>query len=340
MRGTRGRRYLVPLMSVALSLIVAVNLQAATNFFDNAWPPATLWVDTTITATGGSTFTTTTVPSGGVGNGPYRQTTNNYFGSSAIVAAHTAPLFASYVPSMTGAITSIDFSFYGKSFNGPQVGYWLLIVQNSTYYRIGPPDIVVANSWTSFSNPGLTAGSFTVLSGPGPAQPDFSCTGSMIQFGFVTGNSNPSGNSSTPITTTSGIDNWSVTVNSDTPCCTLTGNIVSGCCLGQVPCPGSATQSDFYSFLASVTFAGSAACNLTVTSSTSGVVIESLGPATLTTGANFVTGTFAAPQTSGNYSLTFSCSGAGGLRCSTTLTAAPPCCPASCPWQPASRRSG
>jgi hypothetical protein len=328
MQGTRGRRYLVPLVSVALSLVVAANLQAQTNFFDSIWPPTTTWVDIPISATGGSTFKTTTMPSGGVGNGPYYQTTNNYFGSSVIIAAHAAQ-FASYVPSTQGPIASIDFSFYGNSFAGPQVGYWLLIVQNHTYYRAGPVDNVAANSWTSFSNPGLTAGSFTVLSGPGPAQPDFSCTGSLIRFGFVTGNSIPNGTA--PATTTSGIDNWSVTVNSGTPCCTLTGNIVSGCCLGQVPCPGSATPSDFYSFLASVTFPGSAACTLTVTSSTSGVVIESWGPATLTPGANFVTGTFSAPQTSGNYSLTFSCSGAGGPSCSTTLTAALPCCPASCP---------
>ncbi|HXO30038.1 MAG TPA: SBBP repeat-containing protein, partial [Thermoanaerobaculia bacterium] len=105
-----------------------------------------------------------------------------------------------------------------------------------------------------------------------------------------------------------------------------TSGFVSGCCLGPVPCPGATTASDFYSFLATVTLAGTASCTETVTSATAGVVVESSGPSTLAAGLNLVTGTFSAPQTSSPFSLTISCSGASGVLCSTTLTAPLPAC--------------
>lgn len=107
---------------------------------------------------------------------------------------------------------------------------------------------------------------------------------------------------------------------------TCTSSFVSGCCLGPVPCPGATAASDFYSFLATVTLAGTASCTETVTSATTGVVVESSGPSTLAAGINLVTGTFSAPQASSPFSLTISCSGASGVLCSTTLTAPLPAC--------------
>lgn len=108
--------------------------------------------------------------------------------------------------------------------------------------------------------------------------------------------------------------------------CTLMGNIVSGCCLGRVPCVGNGNPSSFYSFLASVTLAGTASCQLTMTSTTSGLVLGSYGPSTLVAGANFVTGTFSAPNASTPYSLNLSCAGIGGTLCSMTLSAPLPAC--------------
>lgn len=108
--------------------------------------------------------------------------------------------------------------------------------------------------------------------------------------------------------------------------CALIGNIVSGCCLGRVPCAGSSNPSSFYSFLASVTLTGSASCQLTMTSTTSGLVLGSYGPSTLVVGANFVTGTFSAPNASTPYTLNLSCIGIGGTLCSTSLSAPLPAC--------------
>jgi hypothetical protein len=127
----------------------------------------------------------------------------------------------------------------------------------------------------------------------------------------------------TPATAVGGLDFGNFQGQS---ACSLTGNIVSGCCLGPVPCPGAAAPSNFYSFLASVTLAGTASCTLTVTSNTTGLVIGSYGPTTLQAGANFVTGTFSAPQTSSPFTLKLSCTSGTAVLCSTALTAPLPTC--------------
>jgi hypothetical protein len=120
---------------------------------------------------------------------------------------------------------------------------------------------------------------------------------------------------------------------SPTPSCTLTGNLVSGCCLGQVPCPGSGGSPSFFdSFLASVTLGGAASCALTVTGSPATVNILSTAPATLVGGANFLSGTLSAPPNT-PYSLNLSCTSGGTVLCSTTLSGTTPgACPqAPCP---------
>lgn len=344
MQGTGSHRYLAPLLAVALLLTITSSLQATlTNFFDNTWPTTTTWSDSVISppSTAGTSVSMATPTTGGPTGGVYRQTTHTYFAGALIEVAHVAAI-ASYIPSTQGSISSVTFSFAANDFSASSkpgvtsinVAYALLIFQNNTYYS-GPVHSVQTNAWSTFSDPGLTAANFTRLSGSGPSQPDFTCLGPLIQFGFITGNSDPTSppDSTRPITTQSGIDNWSVTVDSETPCCSLTGNIVSGCCLGPVPgppCPGSVIPSDFFSFLASVTLAGPASCTLTVSPNTIGLVVDSFGPTTLAAGANFVSGTFSAPQTGGNFSLSLSCTGPGGLVCSSTLTAPLPACqPAS-----------
>ena len=102
--------------------------------------------------------------------------------------------------------------------------------------------------------------------------------------------------------------------------CKLTGKVVSSCCLG--PKKGG---TNFYSFLASVNLSGTVlTCTLHITSSTTGLVIGSYGPTTITTGTNSITGTFSAPPTSSPYSLSLSCT--NNTMCSTTLTAPLPDC--------------
>ncbi|HEV7505226.1 MAG TPA: SdrD B-like domain-containing protein [Thermoanaerobaculia bacterium] len=109
----------------------------------------------------------------------------------------------------------------------------------------------------------------------------------------------------------------------EVPLCTLTGKVVSSCCLG----PTRKSGSNFYSFLASVNLAGlQSTCTLNVSTSTTGLVIGPYGPTSLNTGANFVTGTFSAPATSSPYSLSLVCTGGVFPLCSTTLTAPLPEC--------------
>jgi hypothetical protein len=113
---------------------------------------------------------------------------------------------------------ALELRFIGGSEGTSLVGYQLLLVQTGTHYRAQATSGAVAQGpgeglpgpWSSHSFTGLTAGTFTKVSGPGPATPDFTPGGSAIQFGYMTQNSALD----TPIATTSGIDDWSVSVAS------------------------------------------------------------------------------------------------------------------------------
>jgi hypothetical protein len=124
-----------------------------------------------------------------------------------------------------GAIESIDFSldlrFIGGSLGTSQVGYQLLLVQAGSFYNalgtagavaLGPGN-GLPGPWSSHSFSALTATSFTNLQSSGPVHPDFSTLGSPLQFGYLTQNTSID----TAIATTSGIDNWSVTIHSRVP---------------------------------------------------------------------------------------------------------------------------
>ena len=95
---------------------------------------------------------------------------------------------------------------------GAAVSYRLLILQNGTYY-LGPTHGTTSdNAWQSFSDT-LNASSFTRIVGEGPAQPDFTCTGAEIRFGYETGNT-----ASGSAQTVSHIDNWAVSWRTERPC--------------------------------------------------------------------------------------------------------------------------
>jgi hypothetical protein len=121
-----------------------------------------------------------------------------------------------------GAISSVDFSldlrFVGGSVGTSQVGYQLVLVQGDTHYNALATGGAVAqgpgnglpNGWSSQAFTGLTADSFTWLSGSGPLNPDFSASGGVIQLGYLSQNTSID----TGVATTSGIDNWMVTIHS------------------------------------------------------------------------------------------------------------------------------
>ena len=155
------------------------------------------------------TFPTSQVPTGG---NPtfYRRTEHNY-GTGKIGVAHVYNSFA-YDPSSQGAIATVGYSYDLRHFNPPAgqaVAYQMLIFQNDTYYG-SQVDQIFNDAWQAFSRPNLTAASFTKITGIGLPNPDFSCTGSKMTFGYITANSNP--NPGTQSKRISGIDNWCLTI--------------------------------------------------------------------------------------------------------------------------------
>lgn len=128
-----------------------------------------------------------------------------------IVHLYTPPS-SFYDPSTQGAIAGVRFS-YDLSPPSKSMTYGLLLFQNGMYYRSGPADTPLSSAanapvWKIFPSRTLTAADFTDVRNGGDSglRPDFSCKGSPIQFGYVTGTS--SGN----YYSQSLIDNWKVDV--------------------------------------------------------------------------------------------------------------------------------
>jgi hypothetical protein len=128
-----------------------------------------------------------------------------------IVHLYTPPS-SFYDPSTQGAIAGVRFS-YDLSPPSRSMTYGLLLFQNGKYFRSGPADTPAnsaanAPTWKIFPSRTLTAADFTEVKNGGDSgiRPDFSCKGSPIQFGYVTGTS--SGNHWSQ----SLIDNWKVDI--------------------------------------------------------------------------------------------------------------------------------
>jgi len=172
------------------------------------------WTATEICGCVEGSFVAQQVPTGG-DPGAYRQTELIFPGGisqpvGASVVAHLNDS-AVYDPATQGAITSIDFSFDNMEFSNYGVGYSVLLSQNGTDYIAFVPgldDAVNPPFWTHVSHTGVNAfelwdtrNNFT--------HPDFSGTAAAIRFGYYTSNVGDLFHESL-----SGIDNWSVTVNS------------------------------------------------------------------------------------------------------------------------------
>jgi len=197
-------------LSIAPAFAATVLLQDGT-FANPDWT-----VTTEILNLGGTASGTQTATGGNPGS--YRRTTNTT--NSAIGQSFSNTVFAFhrfsggvYVPSTSGAILTVDFSVATMRITGGQQAFGLALRQNGVIYY-GPSFLNPAafNSWATTTQPGLTAASFDALA-PGVQNPDFSVTGSSIEFGFFSGNSTSVGGGGG--TTVGGLDNWSATVHSD-----------------------------------------------------------------------------------------------------------------------------
>lgn len=131
------------------------------------------------------------------------------------------PATSFYNPSAQGAIAGVYFS-YDLSPPSQSVNYGLLIFQNGRFYKSNWTDTPAVKNpsslWKSISHGSpsalLTAADFQEVSNSGSTQvPNFSCTGSTMIFGYVTGTS--SGNHWSK----SNLDNWRLDIVPGDPCC-------------------------------------------------------------------------------------------------------------------------
>jgi hypothetical protein len=189
----------------------------------SAWTTVPLSINTT-----GSTTNTTLDTTDGVPQ-PSRRTVHTIPvppNPAKVFAAHLNST-AFYDPATQGAIVSLSYSYDLKQPNPPPAAWQLgfvfsiLVYQNNTYYR-GPLSVVYGATWQPFSGSNVTAANFTKVEGPSlNDNPDFSCKGSKIQFGYTTANT-----TSTPgLPALEGaIDNWKIQIDEKKDCCGTADN--------------------------------------------------------------------------------------------------------------------
>ena len=206
---------------VSLVILTAQNVAHAQTFTDTTFNNSA-WNSVLLpNSASGASFTASQDTSKG-NPIPSRLTTHTYPPGPIFVAHLSVP--STYDPASQGAIVKLGYSYGLVHYTNLRVGYSILIFQNNTYYYNLPGDLILGSgtTFTNFSRQNLTASSFTKLDGPSSnVNPDFSCSGSPIVFGYVTRNSNP--NPNTTDVTTSAIDNWTVTIEEKRPCCGTIG---------------------------------------------------------------------------------------------------------------------
>jgi hypothetical protein len=158
----------------------------------------------------GAQTTTTQETSGGPSNSAYQQGTQTY--TSGIVVGHLSKGAGYYDPSVSGALTSLSYSFDFKTISGPSttaaIGVAFLLRQGNNYYTANYKGIG-QNGWNTGTPTSLTASSFALQFGT-QKLPDFSTAGAPMEFGYYTANSTTAGK---PITMTFGVANFGINVN-------------------------------------------------------------------------------------------------------------------------------
>lgn len=140
----------------------------------------------------------------------YRLVVHNWYGPGGVGFAH---LFTpqEYRPGEQGGLTAVRYDFDMLILNAASsatVLYAPLLAQGGKFYVKLPGSTPTSTgAWLPQAYAGLTAGDFSATDGSGA--PDFSAAGAPIRFGFYTGNGTAFSEQSI---TTSGIDNWKVTL--------------------------------------------------------------------------------------------------------------------------------
>ena len=178
-----------------------------------------------------SNWTVTSIQSGGFGGvvdfagqvasggnpGSYRRidlTVNS--GNSAIfgISLFTASV---YNPQTQGAISAIDYSEDGIALTAQSQSAGFCLFQEGTVFFANALSYLPSSTWSTHSITGQTQLDFSDVDGVGT--PDFSATGAPITFGFWRETSAGGGNG---FSSSTGIDNWSVTIHSVPEPATLT----------------------------------------------------------------------------------------------------------------------
>ncbi|NEO54957.1 MAG: PEP-CTERM sorting domain-containing protein [Okeania sp. SIO3B5] len=140
---------------------------------------------------------------------------------------------AVYNPQLQGAISSLDYSensiLFGGYYNGQTTG--VALTQDGKVYAFGV-GVTPERNWTTKSVNNLQESDFSLVGkvaqdldlpstvapvdfGSGTERPDFSSTGTPIEFGFFRSNTTCPTCGSYRIV--AGIDNWSVTIKTEEP---------------------------------------------------------------------------------------------------------------------------
>jgi hypothetical protein len=197
--------------ALTFSFLVTTPAQAAT-FFDGTFNDADWTRIVNITEGPFSSFEETASQSLSGGNpGAFRSMTHTW-GNNTAARIYHFNVNAIYDPAVEGAIASIDYSADVRGLPGSTIGGvfgdGFAIQQDGRIFRTGTTGIGNNSPWQTVSLLNLTSGNFIALDGG--SEPDFSITGSSIQFGYIRGNFIPT---RTVRTVAHGIDNWSVTLN-------------------------------------------------------------------------------------------------------------------------------
>lgn len=210
------------LASLVFSLLVPVSSLAATVAFSDGTWANTNWTVTTEGLNLGGTGSGTQTASGG-NPGSYRRCTDTVNAADFQPFSNTVYVFhamagATYTPSVSGPIVSINYSEASMRITGGQQACGLALRQGGVVYY-GPLFLnpTTFNVWATTTQTALLASSFDATPA-GVQNPDFSGSGGVIEFGFVRANSTSVGGSGS--TTVGGIDNYSVTLTTAEPVAT------------------------------------------------------------------------------------------------------------------------
>jgi hypothetical protein len=182
------------MLFIAAAALGATSLAAHADvtYSDTEFPNTGWGFETSVIAPGG-TSAGTQVSGGNPGFG--RQMTNNVNALGTIwgISRFGTTTATRYEPINSGAITSIDWTIDAKwlsGIGGQGQSIALAIKQGAIVY-IADVDITGSSGqWITNSATGLTAASFSALSGAGAI--DFSGTADPIRVGFAVGNSSTS----------------------------------------------------------------------------------------------------------------------------------------------------